>query len=116
MNKHVKFFKENKLKSDEKILDSMEGWIGKMMGKEEDTQHNGALILTDSRVVFFRKGWFGEQIRQIKLEKISSIDNSSFMGFKSITFHTSNDEIEFKTFEDKKTASRWQNTAEELIN
>ena len=98
MNKHIKAFQEKKLKSGEEILDGMEGYIGEMMGKGRDTQYNGALILTNNRVVFYRKGFFGEVIRNIPLAKISSIDVDTMLGHKTIEFHTSHDSIRFKTF------------------
>ena len=98
MNKHAKAFQEKKLKKDEEILDVMEGYIGEMMGKGKDTQHNGTLILTNNRVSFYRKGFFGEVIRNIPLSKISSIDTDTILGHKTIEFHTSHDSICFKTF------------------
>lgn len=98
MNKHAKAFQENKLKEDEEILDVMEGYIGEMMGTGKDTQYNGSLILTNRRISFYRKGFFGEVIRNIPLSKISSIDTDTILGHKTIEFHTSHDSIRFKTF------------------
>ena len=63
----------------------------------KDAQHNGALIVTEGRVVFYRKGLFGEVIEAIPLKSLSSIDRKSTMGFRTIRLHTSNDQIEFKT-------------------
>jgi len=99
LSSHTKAFQKNKLKSGEEIIDHLEGYIGELMGTGENTQHNGSLILTTDRVVFYRKGFFGERIRQIKLEKITSIDTDTLLGHKTLEFHTSHDSIKFKTFD-----------------
>lgn len=57
--KHVRVFSEQKLKSGENVVAFLEGFIGKMMGKGDDTQHNGSLILTDRRFAFYRKNECG---------------------------------------------------------
>ena len=97
-NKHAKAFETNKLKKGEKVLDCIEGYIGDMMGKGKDTQHNGSLILTNDRVSFYRKGFFGEVIRNIPLRKISSVDYDSTLGHKTIELHATYDSIRFKSF------------------
>lgn len=51
-NKHVEKFKSSHLNSGESVIAWAEGYIGKMMGSGKDTQHNGALIVTETRVAF----------------------------------------------------------------
>lgn len=46
----------------EQIVAWGEGYIGEMMGKGKDAQHNGVLSITGSRAAFYRKGLFGEVI------------------------------------------------------
>ena len=53
-----KFFEKNVLKEDEEVLDVVTGFIGEMMGKGKDRQHNGVLVCTNQRVVFYSKGLF----------------------------------------------------------
>ncbi|OAT18826.1 hypothetical protein M979_1650 [Buttiauxella noackiae ATCC 51607] len=97
-NKHVDKFKNSHLQSGESIVSWGEGYIGKMMGKGKDTQHNGVLLVTDVRVTFYRKGFIGEVIESIPLKSITSIERKSTMGHRSLRIHTSHDDLEFKTF------------------
>ncbi|HDR2890042.1 TPA: PH domain-containing protein [Enterobacter soli] len=97
-NKHVNKFKSNHLNSGESVIAWAEGYIGKMMGSGKDTQHNGALIVTETRVAFYRKGFIGEVIETIPLKSITSIERKSTLGHRVIRVHTSHDDLEFKTF------------------
>ena len=97
-NKHVDKFKVNHLNSGESVIAWAEGYIGKMMGSGKDTQHNGALIVTETRVAFYRKGFIGEVIETIPLKSITSIERKSTLGHRIIRVHTSHDDLEFKTF------------------
>lgn len=101
-SKHVAMFSAKHLQPNERVVAWGEGYIGEMMGKGEDAQHNGALIITDSRAAFYRKGFFGEVIETIPLKSITSIERKSFMGHRSIRMHTSHDSLEFKTFKKDK--------------
>lgn len=98
--KHVRFFKE-KLKPGEEIKIFLEGYIGEIMGKGKETQHNGNLIITNERVIFYRKGILGEVLETIPVYKITSVEHISLMGHRVLTIHTSHDSLKFKTFEDK---------------
>ena len=97
-NKHVEKFKSNHLNPGESVIAWAEGYIGKMMGSGKDTQHNGALIVTETRVAFYRKGFIGEVIETIPLKSITSIERKSTLGHRVIRVHTSHDDLEFKTF------------------
>ncbi|MCM6122162.1 PH domain-containing protein [Klebsiella pneumoniae] len=97
-NKHVEKFKSNHLNSGESVIAWAEGYIGKMMASGKDAQHNGALIVTEARVAFYRKGFIGEVIETIPLKSITSIERKSMLGHRVIRVHTSHDDLEFKTF------------------
>jgi hypothetical protein len=97
--KHTKQFCQSRLRPGEEPLLFIDGWIGEMMGSGKKTQHNGALIITTERVVFYRKGFFGEVVETIPHKKITSIETRSLFGYRVITVHTSNDELSFKTFD-----------------
>lgn len=97
-NKHVEKFKSNHLNSGESVIAWAEGYIGKMMGQGKDTQRNGALVVTETRVAFYRKGFIGEVIETIPLKSITSIERKSTLGHRVIRIHTSHDDLEFKTF------------------
>jgi len=111
---HTEKFKRAKLKPQEIVIGSLKGYIGQMMGKGEDTQQNGALILTNFRIVEYRKGIFGEVLETIPLQNITSIETKSFMGHRVIKFHTSHDELQFKTFASAESLQRLHDHVERL--
>ncbi len=98
-SKHVVKFKATHLAPGEQVVAYGDGYIGEVMGKGKNTQHNGSLVVTDQRVAFFRAGLFGQVLETIPLKGITSIERKSFMGHRSVRLHTSHDELEFKTFD-----------------
>lgn len=100
-SKHTRAFRERQLQPGETVMAACAGYMGKVMGKGEDTQHNGALIVTDRRVAFYRKGWFGEIIETIPVRSITSIERRSLLGHYVVALHTSNDAMQFKSFDAK---------------
>lgn len=111
---HYVHFTQTKLKPGETPLLFLEGWIGEMMGKGKDAQHNGCFVLTDQRAVFSRKGMLGEVFQAMPLDKISSVETRSSMGYRVLTMHTSHDELRFKTFEPAALFEQTYNRLEEL--
>lgn len=97
---HVKTYRARHLGS-RTIRASAEGYIGKMMGSGKDTQHHGALIITDTEVIFYRKGFFGEVNQSIPLKSVTSIEQKSTFGHRNIRIHTSHDDLSFSTLVDK---------------
>jgi hypothetical protein len=97
-SRHVAAFRARHAKPDEQVLAWGFGYIGEMMGKGKATQHNGVLLVTGERVVFYRKGIFGEIIQTIPLKLITSIERQSLLGHRTVRLHTSHDAMEFKTF------------------
>ncbi|WP_454833791.1 PH domain-containing protein [Rahnella aceris] len=98
-NKHITAFKKSHLRSGESIKAFGQGYIGNAMGSGKDKQYNGVLIITESKVTFYRKGFIGEVIQNIPLKSITSIERKSTLGHRSIKIHTSHDDLEFKTFD-----------------
>lgn len=92
-----KKFIESKLLPHEKVITYGAGYIGEMMGSGKDRQHNGCLIVTNQRVVFYAKGWLSEVFEEIALSKISSVFTKSLLGFTTVTVHTSGNNLEFKS-------------------
>ncbi len=99
---HVKTYRAKYLPAGISIVASAYGYIGKLAGTGKDTQHYGALIVTPKDVIFYRKGFFGEINQAIPLDKITSVEQSSVLGFKSIRLHTSHDDLSFTTNESAK--------------
>jgi len=97
--KHTQHFRKHHLEPNETVLRSASGYVGKMMGSGDDAQHNGALIVTDRRIVFYRKGVFGEVLESMPLASITSVEQKSFMGHRTLRLHTSHDDLEFKCLE-----------------
>lgn len=112
--KHMKAFKSSKLKPREKVVNSLVGWIGEMMGSGDKKQHNGQFILTNSRVCFYQKGFFGEVFETIPLTKITSVESLSKLGYRVLRLHTSHDELAFKTFESAALFEQVQEQIESL--
>ncbi|EIS3744257.1 SHOCT domain-containing protein [Aeromonas hydrophila] len=98
-SKHVAAFAKRHLNQDERITAWTEGYTGKLLGGGKDTQRNGVLIVTNIRVAFYRKGFIGEIIETIPLDKLTSVERQSTMGHRTIRMHTSHDALEFKTFD-----------------
>ena len=91
---HVKRFRERHLKQGEQILHTEYCYIGKMMGSGDDQQHNGAAIVTNQRVVFYRKRMLGGDILQsIPLNAVTSIELKTGALSGAVTLHTSHDEL-----------------------
>jgi len=96
-SKHARSFKERHLDHGEVILAAADGWVGKIMGSGDDTQHNGALVVTDRRVVFHRRGMFGEMTRSVDLDSVASVERSSSFGTQTITVRGSGTKLVFKS-------------------
>ena len=96
--KHVIKFRESYLKSSEDIVSWLGGLSGDIKGTGDKKPHGGVLIVTNERVVFYRKGFFGEIQESILLNDITSIDRKSMLGHHVLRIHTSHDQIQFNTF------------------
>lgn len=83
--KHVKKFRENHLKDGETIIAWSEGYI---VGKGDDKQHNGVLIITETLAAFYRKNLFSEVFESIPLKNITSIERKSLMLMQTIHLHS----------------------------
>ena len=98
-SKHVVRFRKDHANVGENVVAWAEGYIGKMMGKGDKKQYNGVLIVTESRAVFYRKGFVGEVLETMPLKNITSVERKSTLGHRIIRLHTSHDFLEFKTFQ-----------------
>lgn len=102
MDKHlIKFIAKHRAK-DESVLASVSGYKGKATGRGKNKKKTGVLVVTETRVVFYRKGFIGEIIESIPIKSISSIERSSILTLRTIRFHTSNDDLRFSTTEANK--------------
>jgi hypothetical protein len=92
-----KKFCENKLQTNEVVKTWGSGYIGEMMGSGDKRQYNGCLIVTDKRVAFYSKSWMSEVFEEIPLKKISSVESKMFLGHTTLSIHTSNNTLAFKS-------------------
>ncbi|PWG61786.1 SHOCT domain-containing protein [Spiribacter halobius] len=98
-DKHLANFRRRHRNPGEQIRTWAPGYIGKMFGSGKDWQHNGVLIVTDQRVIFHRRGLLGEVLETMPLARISSVEQLTFAGHRVLRLHTSNDSLEFKSFD-----------------
>lgn len=96
---HIDYFTKVHLQPGEVVQASADGWIGEMFGKGKATQHNGALVLSNRRIVFVRKGFIGSIFEAIPRDKVSSVESKSAFGYSTTSFYTSGDELTFKTLD-----------------
>ena len=102
---NVKEFEKRQCRSSEQPHLWATGWIGNMMGKGDDKQRNGALIVTNERVVFYLKGMMSEVCESIPLNRITSVSFSKTMAKSELTVHAPGNELEFKSLEAGATAA-----------
>ena len=102
---NVKEFEKRQCRSSEQPYLWATGWIGSMMGKGDDKQRNGALIVTNERVVFYLKGMMSEVCESIPLNRITSVSFSKTMAKSELTVHAPGNELEFKSLEAEATAA-----------
>lgn len=94
-SKHVEAFSKQ-LSPGETIVTAAEGVPvtlnrGGGLGK-------GACIVTNTRVVLFRKGFFGGEDQQaLPLSAVASVSHSRFLGWSVLQFKTASEVIEFRT-------------------
>lgn len=93
--------KKYPLKSNESLITSIGGYIGKAFGSGEESQVNGELVVTNHRVMFYSKGLFSERIVGIDLKDISTIDHKSTLGHRTISLRSPSSVLEFKTYDKK---------------
>ena len=113
-SKHLRAFEKSKLAPDEKVLATLDGYIGKLMGSGEDTQHNGIFIITNKRVSFYRKGLFSEIYKGIQISNIYSLEQKVVLGHQTLAIYTSGEDIVFKSMEKKKLFVRAFDVIEDL--
>ena len=92
-------FEKRRMETGESFVSWCPGYVGEMMGSSKDAQRNGALIVTDRRVVFYASGIISETLEQIPLDRIASIEYRSTMGHHTVEVHTSGNSLVFKTFD-----------------
>ena len=100
-DKHLDKFSASKARPNEKVLDSVKGYMSGKKKDSKDALMTGRLILTDQRVCFYRKGIIGEKFESIDLAKVSSIETSSILGHRSVKLYSTHNDLTFNSFKPK---------------
>ncbi|MBX9944939.1 MAG: PH domain-containing protein [Reyranella sp.] len=91
---HGRAFLARHLKKGETVIAAEHAYVGRLMGRGGDRQHNGELIVTTERVAFYRKRLLGGEIlRTIPIDKITAVDRQSNAVWAWIEIHTSHEKI-----------------------
>lgn len=89
-NKHVEWFQKTHMSAGESVVTSVGGYVDKKPGLKR-----GALIVTNRRVVFCHKGWFGEHLEHFDLSKVTAVERSSNLLGAKTTVRASGAALEF---------------------
>jgi hypothetical protein len=86
-NKHVAAFEARHIQPGETVAE----WV---LGSLPDVPYVGALIVTNKRVAFYRKGFFGELLQTMPLRSVTSVERATgLMMRNTLRIHTSNDDL-----------------------
>lgn len=93
-------FSESKMEVNEEIINCLSGYVGEMMGSGSDRQINGVLILTNKRIVFYKKNLLVEHFRSVPLHKAASINFTKMLSHKTIHVTATPEDLVFKSFDE----------------
>jgi hypothetical protein len=91
---HTRHFRNLHLKVGETIIVWAIGYIGKIGGC--CSWHNGVLVVTNERAVFFRKRIIGKILIEIPLDEITRVDRIPRFGLTRINVYNGKKVFEFK--------------------
>jgi hypothetical protein len=102
---HIKYFKKRHLFSNEEIVVFSSGYL---RAKEScdfvDRSffnwifNRGYVVITNFRIVFYRKGFLGEVLEEIPLANISSLKRKSRFNQRIVKIYSPNSSLEFEVY------------------
>lgn len=95
LEKAIKKFPAKRLLPEEQILLALDGWAGYAMGRGKRRQITGILVVTNRRVIFFKKGLFSTHFQAIPFHRITSVESVRRLGIFGITVYAAGDELHF---------------------
>ena len=100
MGSSLEKFKGSKFYKGEEVISSIEVYIGKLMGFGNNTQCNGALIITCQQLMFYAEeiGEEPEVYERIPLNQISSTNIAGWLQ-KTLTVVSKSDVYDFKSLD-----------------
>jgi len=104
-SRHIRSFEKDHLGIKETIIAGTPAFL-RVKGSKEITDrkfidwllHRGYIFITNSRIVFYRKGFFGEILEEIPLKNISSKERESFLQQRIIRIFSSTSSLEFEVY------------------
>lgn len=92
MKTAIAHFKRHIIEPDEQVIASVSAYTGRMMGNGKNAQRNGALLLTNSRLLFVHKGLLSSEARVMALTKITGRDGNEQFDITTVNFRASRGE------------------------
>ena len=93
-SKHLDRFIERQLRAGEEPIAWSACYKGGLQtGVTDVLTNSGIVVVTNSRLVFYRAGILGETCESIPLSKISSIEKRTLFANRLVQFHTSHDSL-----------------------
>lgn len=98
MESNLEKFKESTFYKGEEVISSIEVYIGKLMGFGNNTQFNGALILTRQQLIFYAEA-IGEEPEVYERIPLNQILSTNIVGWvqKTLTVVSKSDVYDFKS-------------------
>jgi hypothetical protein len=88
-SKHLTHFQQSHQRKSESVL----AWSPCTIQGQTSGIPTGVLIVTNERVVFCRKAWFGgERVQSIERRNVSSVDRTTSFGTQYVSLRTSSAE------------------------
>lgn len=105
VSRHIKYFEKEYLGRDEIIMVGIPAFLRVKGSKDGFNRnyinwllHRGYVFVTNLRIVFYRKGYFGEILEEIPLTKISSKERRTFLQHRIIRIFSSTSSLEFEIY------------------
>lgn len=83
----------------ERLIASLSGWMGHMMGEGEDSLRRGCFVVTDRRLAYYRQAQATEELNAMALEEVTGVLVHPVGSFNVLTVRGARDEIVFMTYE-----------------
>jgi hypothetical protein len=87
-NRHTIAFRDTAMQRGEQFVAHLEGWYGPNAPVSRDGQGAGAIILTDSRLCFFRRGTLSDTASAFTLQSIQLVTVEPAYGHQKFCVRT----------------------------
>jgi hypothetical protein len=112
----IKKFNRLYLKQNETVELFVSGYIGDALGSDGEPHYSGTLILTNDRAVFFHNGEFGDVLKTVPFDAMTTIQRKAFLGHRTLKINTKNSTLIFKTFSREQAVAAYDCLSAKLFN